>query len=355
MGNRALLLWAAAVGAIAGMAAAWVRFAWRGVEVTARFRPGRAFLGEPVILRLHLVNAKRFPLPLIRLSVWLPRGLKASDAAESTHVRGFRRQVSLPGHSAVTIDLPIAPQRRGEHWVERIRVELWDPFALSPVAREVVPDVDLLVMPEPRIAIPVAVRRRLPFGAPAPSQRMFEDRERFAGVRQYEPGDPLNRIHWKLSAHAGTLQIKLFEPTRTAHVQLALDLATGEPFWDSIYPEIAEDVIGWASFLARQAIDAGWRVGLVANAHLSRGRGPLRVPASSAAGQEAGLFAALARMPNEATSDLAPILRVMGRSLGRDASVVVISPKPGHWLTHEMSVLRRRGANVIHLSPLEAA
>ena len=168
-----------------------------------------------------------------------------------------------------------------------------------------------------------------------------------------ESGFQHQKVHWKLSAHAGMLHTKLFEPTRSARVELALDLATGEPFWDSIYPEIAEDVIGWASFLARQAIESGWRVGLVANAHLTRGRGPLRVPASSAKGREAALFSALARIPNEATSDLAPVLRVWGRGLGRDASVVVISPRPGHWLEQEMTLLRRRGANVIHLSPLE--
>jgi uncharacterized protein (DUF58 family) len=181
---------------------------------------------------------------------------------------------------------------------------------------------------------------------------MFEDRERFAGVRTYEPGDPLNRIHWKLTAHSGKLQIKLFEPTRTAHVLFALDLAAGEPFWDSIYPEIAEDTIGWASFLAREAIESGWRVGLVANTHLSKGRGLLRVPSSSARGHEAALFAALARMSNEATSDLAPVLREAGRGLGRDTTAVVLSPRPGRWLTQEMTVLRRRGADVVHLSPL---
>ena len=337
---------------VAGVAALWTRVAWRGVRVSARFRPARAFLGERVLLRIEVTNTLWLPLPLVRLSVWLPSGLRGAEASQSPTMRGFRRRVTVPGRSRVTIDLPIDPRRRGEYWVERLSVELADPFDLAPVAREMTPEDALLVMPEPRIGIPADVRRRLPFGAPAPSQRLFEDRERFAGVRPYEPGDPLNRVHWKLSAHAGMLHTKLFEPTRSAHVELALDLATGEPFWDSIYPQIAEDVIGWASFLARQAIDSGWRVGLVANAHLSRGRGPLRVPPSSARGHEAALFAALARVPNEATSDLAPVLRVWGRRLGRDASVVVVSARPGRWLEHEMTVLRRRGANVIHLSPL---
>jgi uncharacterized protein (DUF58 family) len=354
-GNTVLLLWSTAVGVIAVGAALWARFAWRGVQVTARFRPARAFMGEPVTLRVHVENTKRLPVPLMRLSVWLPRGLRAPATEEATNMRGFRRRLSLPGRSKVTIDLPVTALRRGEYWLERVRVDLADPFDLVPVHRELAPETDLLVMPEARIEIPLNIRRRLPFGAPAPSQRMFEDRERFAGVRPYEPGAPLNRVHWKLSAHTGRLQIKLFEPSRNARVQLALDLATGEPFWDSIYPAIAEDVIRWASFLARQAIDAGWRVGLVANTHLSRGRGPLRVPASSAKGQEAALFAALARMPNEATSDLAPILRLTGRDLGREATVVVLSPRPGSWLKHEMTVLRRRGAEVLHLSPLEVA
>jgi hypothetical protein len=138
-------------------------------------------------------------------------------------------------------------------------------------------------------------------------------------------------------------------------VLLALDLAAGEPFWDNIYPAIAEDVIGWGCYLARQAIGAGWRVGLVANTHYSKGRGPLRVPARITRGHEAALFAALARMPSEATSDLAPILREAGRPLGRDASVVVLSARPGHWLRLEIADLRRRGVEVVSLSPLEAA
>ena len=224
--------------------------AWRRVEVRARFQPVRAFMGEPVVLRVVVKNGKRLPLPLIRLTVWLPRGIRPATASESATLRGFQRRLFLRGRSQTTIDLPVTPLRRGEFWLERIRVELADPFDLTPVAREVAPEADLLVMPRAGVQIPVSVRRRLPFGAPAPSQRMFEDRERFAGVRPYEPGDVLNRVHWKLSAHAGQLHVKLFEPSRSARVQLALDLATGEPFWDSIYPEIAEDVIGWASLPA---------------------------------------------------------------------------------------------------------
>ena len=354
-GKLALVMWAMAVGGMAGAAMIWIRVAWRGVSVTASFHPSRAFVGEDVVLRVRVVNDKRLPVPMLRLGIWLPPGLTPAAEPGSVAIRGYQRRLTLPARSEAEFDLPVVPAARGEYWLERIDLDLSDPFDLVPLRRSTTPEADVVVMPEPRIAVPVEVRRRLPFGRPAKASRMFEERERFAGVRPYEPGDPLNRIHWKLTGHSGGLQTKLFEPTRSADVLLALDLSVGEPFWNAIYPEIAEDTIGWASFLARQAMNEGWRVGLMANTHLTRGRGPLRVPPASVKGNEAAIFAALARMPNEPTSDLGPVLREHGRGVSSDTAVVVISPRPGARLRQEIGILRRRGAAVLHLSPLEAA
>jgi uncharacterized protein (DUF58 family) len=352
-GRLTLLLWATSVAVLATATAWWAREAWQGVEITASFRPSRAYLSEPVTLRVRIRNPKRLPLPIVRLGIWLPQGLLPGGGEAAIAIRGFHRRLYLPGRSEAVLDLPIRFLRRGEYWLDRIEAELSDPFDLAPVRREVFPLADLIVLPEPRIEIPARVRRRLPFGRPAPAARLYEERERFAGVRAYEAGDPFNRIHWKLTSHTGLLQVKLFEPTRSAEVMLGLDLSVGEPFWDSIYPQIAEDTIGWASFIAKEAIEAGLRVGLVANTHLTRGRGPLRIPPSLAKGHEAGLFAALARMPNEPTSDLAPVLREMLRRGNQSSTLVLISPRPGPGLRQQVAVLRRRGIDVVELSPLE--
>jgi len=59
-------------------------------------------------------------------------------------------------------------------------------------------------------------------------------------------------------------------------------------------------------------------------------------------------------MPNEPSSDLAPMLREVGRGLARTAAMVVISPRPGPWLRQELEVVRRRGVEVVELSPLGA-
>ena len=375
-GDAKLFAWSVAVVGLAGGAMWWARSAWRAVSVEAAFEPPRVFVGDPVTLNVVVRNHRRVPIPVLSLGAWLPPGLfPANDDPSddgvgyrglwlppdlaprdvSSAIRGYRRRLFLAPRSEVRLTFPVRVAGRGEYWLRRVDVQASDPFELAPVAQELTPDAALLVIPEPRIALPASVRRRLPFGMPARAARIFEERERFAGVRAYEAGDPLNRIHWRLTGHAGELQTKLFEPTRGADVLFALDLSVGEPFWDSIYPAIAEDTIGWASFLCRMAFESGWRVGLVANTHLTRGRGPLRIPSSLAGGHEAAVFAALARMPNAPTADMGPVLRESGRRLGSETTVVLITPRPGPRLRHEVAQLRGRGTAVVELSPLSDA
>jgi uncharacterized protein (DUF58 family) len=353
-GEAVVLMWAASIGGLAVAAALWARSAPSGVEVESAFEPPRAFVGEEVVLRVRVANTKRTPLPIVRLLVRYPPGLLTEIGADPTALRGHRRRLSLGGRTEVEIRLPVVAPIRGEYWLEAVDVVVSDPFDLAPVRLEAAPEQPLLVMPAPRSGIPLRIVRRLPFGAPAPAVRLFEDREHFAGVRDYEPGDPMHHVHWRVSAHAGRLQTKRFEPTRSAEVLFAVDVSHGEPFWHAVDPVTAEETIAWASYLARQAIHAGWRTGLVANTHLRRGAGPLRVPASVTSGNESVLFSALARMPNQPTSDLGPVLRELGRRLVRRTTVIVVSPRPGPSLEHEMEVLRLRGCDVVHLSPLEA-
>jgi len=353
-GEVTIVLWCAAIATIAIAAGAWAARAWRALEVEAGFEPARAFVGEDVSVRLTIRNRKRIPLPIVRVLVRFPLGLLPDPDPNPTALRGHRRRVSMSGRSELTLHLPVYAPSRGEYFLEGVELEVSDPFDLAPVRKAVDVERPLQVMPVPRVGVPLKIARRLPFGSPAAAARLFEDREHFAGVRAYEPGDPMHHVHWKASAHLGRLQTKRYEPTRSAEVLFALDVANGEPFWYGVDPETAEESIGWASYLARQAIHAGWVTGLVANTHLRKGRGPLRVPPSTSRRTESALFAALARMPNQPTSDLAPVLREYGRRLVRRTTIVVISPRVGPALRHEMAVLRRRGSDVIHLAPPSA-
>lgn len=350
-GSLALLLWAGAVGVLALSTTWWAANAWTGVAVDARIEPVRTFVGEPAFLSIHISNRGRRRVPIVRVVARLPPDLHPDPDTEPLAFLGHRRRVTLPPSSTIELRLPLHAAHRGEYFVEPVEVSLSDPFDLLAVRRAFEPNRPLLVLPGPGAGRPLRVRRWLPFGAPAPGARLFEDREHIAGVRDYEPGDPMHHVHWRVSAHAGRLQTKTFEPTRSAEVLFALDLSAAEPFWEGVDQDAAEATISWAGYLARQAMHAGWRTGLVANTHLRRGRGPLRVAPSGSATQASAVFTALARIPSQPTSDLSSVLREVGRRLTRPTTVVVLSHAPGPSLLHEMAALRRRGADVVHVTP----
>jgi|GEM_PF-701503 len=46
-----------------------------------------------------------------------------------------------------------------------------------------------------------------------------------AEIRQYRPGDPLKRVHWKLSARTGQLQVKEYDGTLSPRASVFLDLS----------------------------------------------------------------------------------------------------------------------------------
>ena len=53
---------------------------------------------------------------------------------------------------------------------------------------------------------------RRPIGEVRLTHRLFEDPTRIAGVREYQQGDPLNRIHWRATARTGTLVLNRLRP-----------------------------------------------------------------------------------------------------------------------------------------------
>ena len=55
-------------------------------------------------------------------------------------------------------------------------------------------------------------------------RRSFHSTPNAAGIRLYQPGDPMNRIHWPMSARTQQLMVKEFELDPTADIWLILDL-----------------------------------------------------------------------------------------------------------------------------------
>ena len=122
----------------------------------------------------------------------------------------------------------------------------------------------MLVYPDvvPLEGFELASRR--PIGEVRISHRLYEDPTRIAGVRQYEAGDPLNRIHWRATARTGQLHSKIYEPSCIVGATIVLDFhqAAYDPQHEPYRSELA---VTAAASLANAVYEMDQQIGLVTN------------------------------------------------------------------------------------------
>ena len=98
------------------------------------------------------------------------------------------------------------------------------------------------------------------------SHRLFEDPTRIAGVRAYQEGDPLNRIHWRATARTGKLHSKLYEASTVAGLTIVLDFHQNG-FHRQHEPVRSELAVTAAVSVANTIQLLGQQVGLLTNGH----------------------------------------------------------------------------------------
>ncbi|MDO4483531.1 MAG: DUF58 domain-containing protein [Clostridia bacterium] len=107
-------------------------------------------------------------------------------------------------------------------------------------SRRIIPDTaqtELLVMPQP---FSVEDMEFAPGDSAIESMgRATEDVSNPTDIRNYQPGDALKKIHWKISARKGELMVRRFEQPVLPELLVLMD-CSAPPTWG--HPEAAADV-----------------------------------------------------------------------------------------------------------------
>jgi uncharacterized protein (DUF58 family) len=115
--------------------------------------------------------------------------------------------------------------RRGQFSLGPITLTSGDPFGFFQFPRHISATSDIIVYPATiplfNFASPIGALS----GGNAIRRRTFEVTPNAAGIREYSPGDSLNRIHWKSTARRGKLLVKEFELDPMGDVWIFLDLS----------------------------------------------------------------------------------------------------------------------------------
>lgn len=154
--------------------------------------------------------------------------------------------------------------RRGYYQIGPLIMETGDLFGLHRRYRVLTKPTFLTVYPKVTPLDGYDISSRRPLGEVRMTHRLYEDPTRNAGVREYEPGDPLNRVHWGATARTGKLHSKIYEPSTVAGATIVLDFhASSHPKKNE--PVRSEIAISAVASLCHYLYDMGQQVGMITN------------------------------------------------------------------------------------------
>jgi uncharacterized protein (DUF58 family) len=234
------------------------------LTATREMSRDRIKIGDTTAVVIVLENRHWLPIPWLLVEDLLPRGALIHNPP-NLQVTGRRLQlVSFRGQSRRTITYQLRSHCRGYYQLGPLVAETGDVFGLYRRYRVLSEPSFLLVVPEvvPLEGFDIASRR--PIGEVRMSHRLYEDPTRISGVRAYQAGDPLNRIHWRATARTATLHSKIYEPSTVAGATLLVDFHE-QSFAVEDEPVRSELVVTAAASIAGVIFQMGQQVGLVTN------------------------------------------------------------------------------------------
>ncbi|MGC8634100.1 MAG: DUF58 domain-containing protein [Candidatus Limnocylindrales bacterium] len=336
----------------------WSRVGLRGVVYERRLGTERAVWGDQFPLDVVIWNRKLLPLLWLRAEDFVPDEMTLRERtlvrADRPGLAVFDNTWSLAWYERVVRHLHVVADRRGVYRLNAVRLRVADLFARETAEEERSLPATYVVRPR---SLPVHehLAERAAVGERVAPASLFRDPALFAGVRPYQPGDPLRQVHWKATAHTGRPVVKRFDPSRQRELLLALDIQTVEGLhWLLAYEEeLLEGLCVAAASLARRTLGEGAGCGLIAAAYAGTPQPIVWIAPSAGPGQLGRITDALARLSPGASAPYERVLASLPRRMGPGSTIVALSARdPVSFL----AVLRRLtrtgyGVQLVALGP----
>ena len=330
-----------------------------------------AEIGETVEVETGVQNQGALGVPWLLLEESLGRA-GIVESPRRLKVEGERiKLVRIKAGDTVTLRYRVTFLMRGYYQLGPLLLETGDVFGLHRRFRVATEPQFVLVPPKvlPLQGYHLASRR--PIGEIRIAHRLFEDPTRLAGIRPYQQGDPLNRIHWRATARTGALHSRLYETSRVAGAVFLLD------FHRNSYPGAAgvaamELAVTTVASLANAVFLMGEQIGFASNGRDAADRirvfgwlaefttrkdaqqrateaprserlRPVTVPTLKGADQLRHILETLARLEPTDGLDFSQLVDEVVPRVRRDATVVPVLRKVTPAIAIALGELVRRG------------
>jgi uncharacterized repeat protein (TIGR01451 family) len=342
-----------------------------GLQATRTVSQTTAEIGEVIEVSVELENRGALPAPWILYEDLLPRSALVQRPPRLV-VLGRRLGVTmLRPRGKTRLVYAVRCEMRGYYQIGPTVLESGDVFGLHRRWRAAAEPAYVLVYPRVAPLANYDLSSRRPIGEIRVRHRLYEDPTRIAGIRAYEPGDPLNRVNWRATARAGSLQSKVFEATTVAGATVVLDFHQAV-FTKRHEPVRSELAVSAAASLAHAVYHLGQQIGFVTNGRDAvdriaregwagdyRTRGAVRqatsmvaasdrlrpvvVPTRRGPEQFLRIREALARIELTDGMNLEQLIAETAHQMPRDATAVVVTAGASPETLAALAGLRRQG------------
>jgi uncharacterized protein (DUF58 family) len=329
----------------------WTRFGLSGVTYRRRLERDRVTWGEEIATTVEVWNRKRLPLSWLRADDDATPGVVVRERDLAIGRQGgrvLRNAWSLAPFERVVRHYHVGADRRGVYEIGPVELSVGDLFARE-AASEERDGVDRFLV-RPRTVPAAALHRRDTWGGNDRARfGLTEDPSRFAGIREYAPGDPLRRVHPRASARLGRPVVKRFEPSRDREVLIALDVQTlTGPAWEATFDaEEVEALFVVAASLARSLAIERAAFGLAAAGYHGAESRFAILSVSEAPGQGERVLDLLARLSAHPSARFERLLGMVARVVRPGTTLLVVTARdPSPYLGH-LRRMQRAGFPVV--------
>jgi len=329
----------------------WSRFSLRELKFKRSARTLRAQVGQIFEERFEIQNLNRFP------RLWIE----------------IQDQTSLPGSDGSRV-ITMLMGRQARSYLARVRLVRRGVFGLGPTTLAtgdlfgLFPKEETLAEQDTLLVYPMMVEIKgfpnppgmLP-GGEALRRRTHQVTPNAAGVREYNTGDPLNRIHWLSTARRGRMMVKEFELDPLADVWIFLDAAQNVQAWIEepaleaqtkdiwsragkieLPPSTEEYGVSIAASIVRDYLRQGRAVGLACSGqHLS-------LISPDRGGRQLGkILEALSLTQAKGALPLQALIEIQVKHMVRGSTIVLVTPSTSKEVALVGDFLIRRGLRPI--------
>lgn len=324
----------------------WSRLLLRGLDLKRTPRAGRGQMGRPFWETLRITNRSRVP------KFWVA----VEDHSDMPGHQGSSIMLRLRGHQERHWIIRTLCSRRGLFHMGPTELFAADPFGLFQVRKEEIKANSVVVLPmiEPLRNFPIP-GGFLPGGV-ALERPTHNVTPNASGVREYEPGDSLNRIHWRTSARLDRLISKEFELDPLTDVWIIVDgygavhhgeeepqdydIRSMTPGVIRLPAETEEYSVSAAASIAFHVLEQDRAVGF-----MGHGKARHVVQSDRGEAQLIRILETLAVLEARGEHSLPEVIKIEGGRIARGSTVILITPADDRSVLAAAGSLRRRGTH----------